>query len=70
LARDLRAHDSTIREIADKLTETSEVAEAVTSAAYTMDENGELLVRKLSVGEKILRSSSRCMHKRYALIFS
>lgn len=38
LARDLRARDSTIREIADKLTETAEAAEAAASAAYTMDE--------------------------------
>jgi hypothetical protein len=49
LARDLRARNSTIREIADKLTETAEAAEAAASAAYTMDVNGELLVRKLSV---------------------
>ncbi|KAK2455619.1 switch-associated protein [Trifolium repens] len=38
LARDLRARDSTIREITDKLTETAEAAEAAASAAYTMDE--------------------------------
>ncbi|KAA3471310.1 differentially expressed in FDCP 6-like protein isoform X2 [Gossypium australe] len=38
LARDLRARDSTIREIADKLSETAEAAESAASAAYIMDE--------------------------------
>lgn len=38
MARDLRARDSTIKEIADKLSETAEAAEAAASAAHTMDE--------------------------------
>ncbi len=38
LARDLRARDSTIKDIADKLSETAEAAEAAASAAHTMDE--------------------------------
>ncbi|GMI73940.1 hypothetical protein like AT2G30880 [Hibiscus trionum] len=38
LARDLRARDSTIREIAEKLSETAEAAEAAASAAHIMDE--------------------------------
>ncbi|XVF71222.1 hypothetical protein PTKIN_Ptkin12aG0018700 [Pterospermum kingtungense] len=38
LARDLRARDSTIREIADKLSETAEAAGSAASAAHTMDE--------------------------------
>ncbi|XP_021898452.1 switch-associated protein 70 isoform X2 [Carica papaya] len=38
LARDLRARDSTIRNIADKLSETAEAAEAAAAAAHTMDE--------------------------------
>ncbi|TYG56481.1 hypothetical protein ES288_D08G067100v1 [Gossypium darwinii] len=38
LARDLRARDSTIREIADKLSETAEAAESAASAAHIMDE--------------------------------
>ncbi|KAJ6847525.1 switch-associated protein 70 isoform X1 [Iris pallida] len=38
LAKELRARDSTIREIADKLTETAEAAEAAASAAHVMDE--------------------------------
>ena len=38
MARDIRARDSTIKEIAEKLSETAEAAEAAASAAYTMDE--------------------------------
>ncbi|KAK8614838.1 hypothetical protein V6N13_068627 [Hibiscus sabdariffa] len=38
LARDLRARDSTIREIAEKLSETAEAAESAASAAHIMDE--------------------------------
>ncbi|XP_039041272.1 differentially expressed in FDCP 6 homolog isoform X2 [Hibiscus syriacus] len=38
LARDLRARDSTIREIAEKLSETAEAAESAASAAQIMDE--------------------------------
>lgn len=39
MARDLRARDSTIKDIADKLSETAEAAEAAASAAYTIDEH-------------------------------
>ncbi|XP_078437750.1 pleckstrin homology (PH) domain-containing protein [Wolffia australiana] len=38
LSRELRARDSTIKELADKLTDTAEAAEAAASAALTMDE--------------------------------
>ncbi|XP_074587165.1 uncharacterized protein LOC141843049 isoform X2 [Curcuma longa] len=38
LAKNIRARDSTIKEIADKLTETAEAAEAAASAARAMDE--------------------------------
>ena len=38
LARDIRARDSTIREIAEKLSETAEAAESAASAAHIMDE--------------------------------
>ncbi|KAI3713987.1 hypothetical protein L1987_72576 [Smallanthus sonchifolius] len=38
LARDIRVRDSTIKEIAEKLTETAEAAESAASAAHTMDE--------------------------------
>eukprot|EP01018_Ginkgo_biloba_P031449 Gb_18894 [translate_table: standard] len=37
LARELRARDSTIKEIADKLSETAEAAESAASAAHAMD---------------------------------
>ncbi|KAL8201434.1 hypothetical protein R6Q57_012773 [Mikania cordata] len=38
LARDIRVRNSTIKEIAEKLTETAEAAESAASAAHTMDE--------------------------------
>ncbi|XP_076942455.1 uncharacterized protein LOC143612325 [Bidens hawaiensis] len=38
LSRDIRVKDSTIKEIAEKLTETAEAAESAASAALTMDE--------------------------------
>ncbi|CAI9089956.1 OLC1v1024614C1 [Oldenlandia corymbosa var. corymbosa] len=38
LARDIRARDSTIKELAEKLSETAGAAEAAASAAHTMDE--------------------------------
>lgn len=38
LAKDLRARDSTIKVIAEKLTDTAEAAEAAASAAHAMDE--------------------------------
>ncbi|XP_077253377.1 uncharacterized protein LOC143892552 isoform X2 [Tasmannia lanceolata] len=37
LARDLRARDSTIKEIAEKLSDTADAAEAAASAAHAMD---------------------------------
>ncbi|XP_073005923.1 uncharacterized protein [Typha latifolia] len=43
LSKDIRARDSTIREIADKLTETAEAAEAAASAAHLMDEERRLI---------------------------
>lgn len=42
LARDLRARDSTIKELAEKLSETAEAAEAAASAAHTMDEQRKI----------------------------
>lgn len=38
MARDIRARDATIRELAEKLSETAEAAEAAASAIHTMDE--------------------------------
>jgi hypothetical protein len=47
LARDLRARDSTIREIADKLTETANAAEAAASAAHIVDEQRKIVCAEL-----------------------
>lgn len=41
LARDLRARDSTIKDLAEKLSETAESAEAAATAAITMYEQGK-----------------------------
>lgn len=61
LAKDLRARDSTIRELADKLTETAEAAEAAASAAHAMDDERRLacaeIERLIKDGEKQLESS-------------
>lgn len=38
MAREIRARDSTIKEIAEKLSDTADAAEAAASAALTMDE--------------------------------
>lgn len=42
LAREIRARDSTIKEIAEKLSETAEAAEEAASAAHTMDEHRKI----------------------------
>lgn len=42
LSRDIRARDSTIKEIAEKLTETADAAQSAASAAHTMDEQRRL----------------------------
>ncbi|KAH9288002.1 hypothetical protein KI387_032119, partial [Taxus chinensis] len=47
LARELRARDSTIKEIADKLSETAEAAESAASAAHTMDKERKAAVAEL-----------------------
>ncbi|KAK1569166.1 hypothetical protein Q3G72_033343 [Acer saccharum] len=64
LARDLRARDSTIREIADKLTETAEAAEAAASAAHTMDEQRRIAFAEI---ERVTQDSAKqletCMLK-------
>ena len=38
LARELRARESTIKELVENLSETAEAAQAAASAAHTMDE--------------------------------
>ena len=61
MARDLRARDSTIKEIADKLSDTAEAAEAAASAAHTMDEQRRIacaeIERLTKDSEKLLESS-------------
>ncbi|CAN0913997.1 hypothetical protein LINGRAHAP2_LOCUS28275 [Linum grandiflorum] len=56
LARDVRARDSTIRAIAEKLTETAEAAEAAASAAHTMDEQR---IKACNEVERISKASQR-----------
>lgn len=61
LAKELRARDSTIKEIAEKLTETAEAAESAASAAFAMDEERRLAcaeIERLTMDtEKQLESS-------------
>jgi peptide deformylase len=56
LAKDIRARDSTIREIADKLTETAEAAEAAASAAHTLDEQRRLLCSEIERLKKAMET--------------
>ncbi|KAF2302224.1 hypothetical protein GH714_033783 [Hevea brasiliensis] len=56
LARDLRARDSTIRDIAEKLSETAEAAEAAASAARTMDEQRRIACAEI---ERLSKASQK-----------
>lgn len=62
MARDLRARDSTIKEIAEKLSETAEAAETAASAAHTMDDQRRIafaeVERLRKDSEKQLESST------------
>lgn len=66
MARDLRARDSTIKEIAEKLSETAEAAEGAASAAHTMDEQRRLAcaeIERLAKNlEKLSASSMLKVH--------
>ncbi|CAN4097483.1 unnamed protein product [Withania somnifera] len=61
LAREIRARDSTIKELADKLSETAEAAEAAASAAQTMNEQRTIACAEVELikgdSEKQLESS-------------
>ncbi|XAR52812.1 hypothetical protein NMG60_11021089 [Bertholletia excelsa] len=61
MARDLRARDSTIKQIAEKLSETAEAAEAAASAANIMDDQRRIACAEVEHltkhGEKQLESS-------------
>ncbi|CAA0836940.1 Pleckstrin homology (PH) domain-containing protein [Striga hermonthica] len=56
LARDLRARDSAIKEIAEKLSETAEAAEAAASAAHTMDDQRRIACAEV---ERLTRESEK-----------
>ncbi|KAJ8749363.1 hypothetical protein K2173_018852 [Erythroxylum novogranatense] len=56
LARDIRARDSTIKDIAEKLSETAEAAEAAASAAHTMDEQRRIACAEI---ERISKASEK-----------
>lgn len=56
LAKDIRARDATIQEIADKLTDTAEAAEAAASAAHTMDEQRRLLCSEIERLKKAMET--------------
>ncbi|EPS57323.1 hypothetical protein M569_17495, partial [Genlisea aurea] len=56
LAKDLRARDSALREVSEKLSETAEAAEAAASAAHTMDEQRRIACAEL---ERIRRESEK-----------
>nr|GMC79013.1 switch-associated protein 70 [Ipomoea batatas] len=56
LARELRAKDSTIKELAEKLSETAEAAEAAASAAHTMDEQRKIAFAEI---ERLRRDSEK-----------
>ncbi|KAL6140411.1 hypothetical protein ACLB2K_058710 [Fragaria x ananassa] len=56
LARDVRARDSTIKELAEKLTETAESAEAAASAAHTIDEQRRIACAEI---ERLRRESEK-----------
>ncbi|XP_023553545.1 switch-associated protein 70-like [Cucurbita pepo subsp. pepo] len=56
LARDLRARDSTINDIAEKLSETAEAAEAAASAAHMMDKQRKIVCAEI---ERIKENSEK-----------
>ncbi|KAL8031164.1 hypothetical protein ABFX02_13G007400 [Erythranthe guttata] len=56
LARELRARDSTIKELAEKLSETAVAAEAAASAAHTMDEQRRIAFAEV---ERLIRDSEK-----------
>ncbi|KAJ4980600.1 hypothetical protein NE237_031437 [Protea cynaroides] len=56
LARNLRARDSTIKEIAEKLSDTAEAAEAAASAAHTMDEHRRIACAEI---ERLTKDSEK-----------
>lgn len=58
LSRDIRARDSTIKEIAEKLTETADAAQSAAFAAHTMDEQRRLATSQVDLLKKELEKLS------------
>ncbi|MFS7992624.1 hypothetical protein Hanom_Chr12g01084531 [Helianthus anomalus] len=58
LARDIRARDSTIKEIAKKLTKTAEVAESAASAAHMLDEQRRIATSEVDHFKKELEKQA------------
>ncbi|KAJ0740072.1 putative pleckstrin domain, PH-like domain superfamily [Helianthus annuus] len=58
LARDIRARDSTIKEIAEKLTETAEAAESAASAAHMLDEQRRIATSEVDHFKKELEKQA------------
>ncbi|KAI7750683.1 hypothetical protein M8C21_029527 [Ambrosia artemisiifolia] len=54
LARDIRARESTIKEIAEKLTETAEAAESAASAVHMLDEQRRIATSEVDLCKKEL----------------
>jgi peptide deformylase len=66
LAKDIRSRDATIKEIADKLTETAEAAEAAASAAHSMDKQRRLLCLEIQrLKQAIERQMEQSLFKVY-----
>lgn len=58
LARDIRVRDSTIKDIAEKLTETADAAEGAASAAHTMDEQRRIAISEVDRLKKELEKQA------------
>lgn len=56
LAKDVRSRDSTINELAQKLTETANAAQSAASAAKTLDEQRHILFAEI---ERIKRDAEK-----------
>lgn len=70
LARELRARDSTIKELADKLTDTAEAAEAAASAAHAMDEERRLACAEIERLTIDAEKQSEAFILKVVLVFS
>ncbi|KAI3694054.1 hypothetical protein L1987_77013 [Smallanthus sonchifolius] len=58
LAKDMRARDSTIKEIAEKLTETAEAAESAASAVHMLDEQRRIVTSEVDRLKKELEKQA------------